>query len=147
FNRIIPPGVDPEVAPSPRNTDLVGPARDGLIIRDPRDRKVAGKNQAGVLFDQGKFLGAPVFLGELQTDGGGRLIVLGGRGASDSVPPGKPIVSFANNDRWHDDVADGPVTATVTFPGQAARPVEFPAWVTVAPPDFAPGIGGVITLY
>jgi hypothetical protein len=147
FNRTIDPGIDPEVAPQPRNTDLTGAARDGLIIRDPRNRTVSGKNQPGVPFDQGTFLGAPVFLGELRTDGAGRLIVLGGRGASASVPPGKPIVSFANNNRWHDDVADGPVTATITFPGQPARPADAPAWVTVTPPDYAPGIGGVVTLY
>lgn len=146
FNRNIPAGIDPDVAPQPRNTDLVGAARNGLIIRDPRNRTIAGKNQSGVLVDQGTFLGTPVFLGELRTDGSGRLVVLGGHGVSAS-PAGNPIVSFANNDRWYDDVADGPVTATVTFTGQAARPVDAPAWVTVAPPDYAPGIGGIITLY
>jgi hypothetical protein len=146
FDRVIAPDIDPEVAPSPRNTDLTGAARDGLIIRDPRDRRISGKNQAPVLFDQGQFLGAPVFLGELRTDGSGRLIVLGGHGVSAS-PADRPIMNFANNDRWHDDVADGPVTATITFPGAAARTVEEPSWVTVAPPDYAPGIGGIITLY
>ena len=46
---------------------------------------------------------------------------------------------FANNDKWHDDVADGPVTAVVTLPGQEPVAVHHPSWVTVAPPDFAPG--------
>jgi hypothetical protein len=39
------------------------------------------------------------------------------------------------------------VTATITFPALAPLAVQFPAWVTVAPPDYAPGIGGIITLY
>jgi len=147
LDRDLPQGIDPEIAPQPRNTDITGGARNGLIIQDPRDRKISGANQPAVAFDQGKFLGTTVYLGELRTDAKGRLVVLGGHGVSASVPPMEPLVSFANNDRWHDDVADGPVTATITFPGQAARTVESPAWVTVAPPDFAPGVGGVVTLY
>ena len=43
----------------------------------------------------------------------------------------------ANNDDWHDDVADGPVTATVTFAGKAPVRVQQPAWAVVAPPDLA----------
>lgn len=146
FNRTVTSDIDPQVAPRPRNTDLTGAARDGLIIRDPRERTILGKNQAGVLFDQGQFLGKTVSLGELRTDPLGRLMVLGGKGESGSVPPGQPITHFANNRRWHDDVADGPVTATVMFPGQPAQNID-PAWVTVAPPDFAPGIGAIVTLY
>jgi hypothetical protein len=149
-------GVDPEVAATRRNPGVTGADRAGLVIRDPRERTISGKNQAPVLFDQGKFsipdghgnvLSRSVFLGELRTDQSGRLIVLGGHGASESVPPGKPITGFANNAFWHDDVADGPVTATITFTGHPPRPVDAPAWVTVAPPDYAPGIGGIVTLY
>jgi hypothetical protein len=148
-------GIDPEVAATARNPTVVGADRDGLVIRDPRNRSIAGKNQAPVLFDGGRFavpdahgdiLSQSVYLGELRTDGLGRLIVLGGRGVSASLPPGAPITGFANNAFWHDDVADGPVTATITFAGKPARPLDAPAWVTVTPPDFAPGIGGVATL-
>jgi hypothetical protein len=154
-----PHGIDPHSAGRPRNMHLSGAARDALVIRDPRDQRVSGRNVGttpatpAVTFDQGTFLGKPVYLGELRTDQLGRLLVLGGRGKSESVPPGKPVGvgpgqnRFANNDFWHDDVADGPVTATITFAGQQPHPVESPAWVTVAPPDFAPGIGGIVTLY
>ena len=45
-------------------------------------------------------------------------------------------MTFANNDGWHDDMADGPVTAQVTLGGQALS-VE-PAWVVVAPPNYGP---------
>src|SRR5579864_7988034 len=68
-------------------------------------------------FDTGRFLGSPVPLGEVQTDSAGRLLVLGGFGSSGS-PIGAPLTTFANNDGWHDDVSDGPVTATVAFAGK-----------------------------
>jgi hypothetical protein len=148
-------GIDPEVAATRRNPGITGPDRDGLIIRDSRDKTVSGVSQPPVLFDQCQFsvrdahgdtLTKSVFLGELRTDKFGRLIVLGGHGVSASLPPGMPITGFANNAGWHDDVADGPVTATITFPGQPPKSVDAPAWVTVAPPDYAPGIGGVVTL-
>jgi hypothetical protein len=63
------------------------------------------------------------------------------------VPPGAPIGHFANNDRWHDDVSDGPVSATVTPPGGSPVVVQASSWVVVAPPDFAPGIDSMVTLY
>lgn len=87
------------------------------------------------------------FVGEIQTDRDGRLVVLGGRGESGSVPPGEPLSNFANNDRWHDDVSDGPVSATVTLPGQAPVMVHEPAWVVAGPPDFAPTIDSIVSLY
>jgi hypothetical protein len=160
LNHSLPTGIDPEVAPRPRNTDLMGSDRDGLIIRDPRERKIRGPGAAAVKFDQAEFrvpdgaggvLRKPVPLGELHTDGSGRLIVLGGHGVSGSLPAGLLIKSFANNDRWHDDVSDGPVTATVTVNGTTTAtvdvPADVPAWVIVAPPDFAPGIAAIVTLY
>src|SRR5262249_40612702 len=58
--------------------------------------------------------------------------------------PGTTL-TFANNDGWHDDVSDWPVTATVTLRGRHL-PVEH-AWVVVAPPDYAPGVIAVTTLY
>ena len=142
-------GIDPQVAPRPRNTGIVGAARNGLVIRGLNDPlpTISGENTPALKLDKGKFLGKSVYLGELRTDKLGRLIVLGGRGDSASVPPHAPLPHFANNDLWHDDVGDGPVTARIAFPGQPAKDVDSPAWVTVAPPDFAPGIGGVVALH
>src|SRR5262249_15671519 len=51
------------------------------------------------------------------------------------------------NDGWHDDVSDGPVTATITLPNQPPVQVHQSAWAVVAPPDFAPGVSGIVTLY
>jgi hypothetical protein len=93
---------------------------------------------------EGEFCGQPVYLGELKIDAKGRLIVLGGRGKTGSIP-GAKITTFANNDGWHDDVSDGPVTATVLIAGNEI-PVD-PGWVVVAPPNYAPDLKGVRTLY
>jgi hypothetical protein len=139
-------------SPPPRPTNpfrnLSEPNRAVLAITPP-SQSVAGPNLAGPRFDQGQFRGKPVYLGEMRTDAAGRLLVLGGQGASESIPANSPITNFANNDDWHDDVADGPVTATVAFSGQAPIAVkpEHAAWVIVAPPDFAPAIEGITTLY
>jgi len=95
---------------------------------------------------KGSFLGTDVLIGELLTDKAGRLLVLAGRGVSTS-PTKSPIYtgSFGNADGWQDDVADGPVTAAVQIEGRQI-PVE-PAWVVSAPPNYAPQLKGVRTLY
>jgi hypothetical protein len=58
---------------------------------------------------------------------------------------GKPADDFANNDGWYDDICDGPVTAEVRIAGETI-PVE-PAWVASAPPNYAPDLLAVRTLY
>lgn len=98
------------------------------------------------------------FLGELRTDAKGRLLVLGGHGKSvcfqhvpnPSPPPAnieQKLTAYANNDRWLDDVSDGPVYARVKVKATGKWVEAEPAWVLIGPPDFAPGIGQVITLY
>jgi hypothetical protein len=95
----------------------------------------------------GKFMKTmDVQLGDLLTDAAGRLIVLGGHGKSQSLPQ-SPLEHFADNDGWCDDMADGPVRATVRLNGSAVSIAADPAWVIVAPPDFAPPIENVVTLY
>lgn len=115
----------------------------------PSPRSVSGRNLQGPSFDDGSFEDTPVYLGELRTDNDGRLLVLGGRGRSRSIPANQPISDFANNNFWHDDVSDGTVRARVKVQGQAVVEVspENSAWVIVAPPDFAPMLGGIVTLY
>lgn len=127
-----------------RNQGVVD--RESLVIKSAQPLTIAGQDQPATAFN-GTFLGKSVYLGELRTDSRGRLIVLGGRGTSESVPAGQDLPDFANNDGWHDDVSDGPVTAIVTLPNQDPVVVHHPAWVSVAPPDFAPGIDAIITLY
>lgn len=133
-----------------RNKDDVD--RVQLAI-DPGPRSISGKSVSGGdahLFNTGTFKGTLVPLGELRTDGDGRLLVLGGRGNSAS-PSNAPVYtpsdpdSFNNANGWYDDISDGPVAATVSINGQAV-PVEG-AWVTVAPPNYAPHVIGWRTMY
>lgn len=135
-----------------RNPHLAQP---DLVIK-PAFAPIKGAGKTVTAAPEGKFRGQPVYLGELRTDAKGRLIVLGGRGVSG--PHGLPVGdgsqlaghdknSFANNVEWHDDVADGPVSATVRIPGQPDVVLTNAAWVVVAPPDFAPYTGGITTLY
>jgi len=125
-----------------RNADVAGAARAQLVI-DPGPRSIGGRKQK-VDLDGGKFYGKGVSLGELRTDDAGRLLFYGGRGVSASKS-GKEATTFANNDGWYDDVSDGPVSATVRI-GKKDVPVEH-GWVVVAPPDYAPGVQAVITMW
>jgi hypothetical protein len=133
-----------------RNAQVQGDDRAALAI-DGGPRTIEGTNTQGSAYEfHGTFMATGVYLGELRTDAAGRLIFLGGHGVSAS-PTGSPIYigsdpdSFINADGWYDDMSDGPVTAEVTIEGRAL-PVE-PAWVVTAPPDYAPGVLGVRTLY
>ena len=134
----------PEAGSAPATT-LRNPTvtdRSTLEIR-PGRRSVSGLDQPPQPFD-GAFLGRPVHLGDVRTDEAGRLVVLGGRGESASCD-GSRAITFANNEGWHDDVSDGPVTATVTLGG---LPLEvIPSWVVVAPPNYAPQRTSVRTMW
>ena len=141
----IPEAVD-EVSKTPtsiRNKEVKGDERKSLII-DPGALSVKGINQQGPNFDKGTFLGTKVYLGELKTDNKGNLIFLGGKGVSGS-PMNKPLTDFGNNDGWYDDISDGWVRAKVILDGREI-PVE-PAWVVVGPPNYAPNIVTVQTMY
>jgi hypothetical protein len=103
-----------DTSPDPKMMRNLGVSdRSQLEIR-PSPRKISGTNCAGqqYAFDDGSFFGQAVYLGELRTDEAGRLLILGGRGASGAVTGSRPIAHYANNDGWHDDTSDGSVTAT-----------------------------------
>jgi hypothetical protein len=107
-------------------------------------------------------------LGEIRctqtSDGTNRLLVLGGHGNSGSMKSGfgdPKIESYSNNDGWFDDIADGPVTAVLTYdvlkisgqdPPKTDKPmtgsvaVGDPAWVIVGYPRYAPQIVDIVTL-
>jgi hypothetical protein len=129
-----------------RNANFVGTDRARLVI-DPGPLTIAGTTTAGpeYRFDGGKFLDEPVYLGELRTDEQGRLLFLGGHGVSNTPFTHNPPTTFANNDGWHDDTSDGPVNAQVVYQGQALPVLG--AWVVCAPPNYAPDIIGVQTMF
>jgi len=119
--------------------------RERLIIDPGKVEIDAGeRGDDGEYSCVGRFMDREVYLGELRTDEQGRLVVLGGRGVADT-PEDEPVVTFANNDGWYDDISDGPVTATVSIRGREI-PVK-PAWVVVAPPNYAPMQKSVRTMW
>ncbi|MCE7995456.1 MAG: hypothetical protein HEP71_25990 [Roseivirga sp.] len=132
------------IAAQKRNSTVAGADREDLVI-DPGSISISGKNKKGrrYHFDDGEFYGNKVYLGELQTDDEGRLIFLGGNGHSAS-DTNAAAVTFANNDGWHDDTSDGVVRATVKIKGKKYEAT--PAMVAVTPPDFGPGLYGVVTM-
>lgn len=117
-----------------------------ILSITPGERSISGrdKNGAPYQFANGSFMGKEVYLGELRTDDQGRLVVLGAHGKSASYN-GARAVTFANNEGWYDDVADGPVSATVHINGKEVPVV--PAWVVVAPPNYAPQQKSVRTMW
>ncbi|MBK0417219.1 LodA/GoxA family CTQ-dependent oxidase [Chromobacterium haemolyticum] len=137
----------PEAATAPpsflRNMAIADRA---VLSIAPGERQISGRDQQGstYVFGSGRFMGKEVYLGELRTDTQGRLFVLGGHGKSASYN-GAQAITFANNEGWHDDVADGPVTANVQYQGKDI-PVD-PAWVVVAPPNYAPQQKSVRTMW
>lgn len=94
----------------------------------------------------GTFWGSQsVGLGQVRTDEEGRLLVVPADGISAS-PAGAPITSFSDNDGWHDDWSDGPVSASVRLPDGTQMEAE-PAWIACVGPNFAPEIPPITTLY
>jgi L-Lysine epsilon oxidase N-terminal/L-lysine epsilon oxidase C-terminal domain/von Willebrand factor type A domain len=124
------------------------PAADLTI--DPGARSVNGPNQQK-LFDNGviRFSGqsaTTVPLGEIRSDTENHLLVLGGAGKSAS-PGGNILPEFWRNPGWYDDIADGPVTATIKIRATNATPDVVGAWVITTPPKFAPHQDSPTTLY
>ena len=131
-----------------RNPTVHGKRRDELEISTERV-SVSGPNDVSEDMT-GTFLdyGSQVVLGKCRCDDKGRLMVTGGNGLSDTIR-GRDVAylwSYANNDWWFDDVADGPVEATVCVDGKSVE-VRGRAWVVVAPPDFSPFTQNVVPLY
>jgi hypothetical protein len=128
-----------------------GIARERLIV-DAGEQSIEGGSQGPVRM-QGKFQAklvkaVAVPLGDLRTDDNGRLIVLGGFGKSFSTADPPEFQGTFNNDNWCDDSSDGLVTATIQFKkGRGSVRVDDPAWVIVGPPDFAPPLGNIVSLY
>jgi hypothetical protein len=134
--------------PDRRNPQVTNPADRMRLIIDPQSRSLTGPNQSA-RFDTGTFKlpdtpAVLVPLGRMETDGFGRLVVIGGFGQSKS-PNGRPLQTTFNNSYWYDDVADGPISATVSIGNQTFTAEG--AWVIVGPPKYAPGIPHAITLW
>jgi hypothetical protein len=73
-------------------------------------------------------------------------LVAGGHGHSGSDETHNKITTYANNDGWYDDTADGPVTAVVVL-NDGTKIKATSAWVIAGPPAYAPQIPNLVTLY
>ncbi|MFK7948451.1 MAG: LodA/GoxA family CTQ-dependent oxidase [Saprospiraceae bacterium] len=126
-----------------RNPDVKGEDRKKLFI-DAGEKEITDTETTGSKYKMiGHFYDKPVYLGELKTDEDGRLVVLPGMGKAESLTnqPAftRDIPNYFNNARdWYDDIADGPVRASVTIEG---REIEAePGWFASAPPNYAPNV-------
>lgn len=137
-----PPG-----PPSPASITfpIATPLRDKLL--DGGIREIVGAKAGPIAFTPALSSAEPhpTYLGELRTDGDQRLLVLGGLGESVGDP--RKLRHFYRNETWYDDVSDGPVSAEIVFADGTTDTEVEPAWVMVAPPDFAPTVPGIVTLY
>jgi len=135
---VVRPGSPPS---QPTRPVLAAGAEDRVI-----DSGNVSVDAGGAVSLDGTYRATSVHLGDASVDASHRLLVLGGTGRAAS-PTNAPIGgSFYNNPGWFDDLADGPVSAEIVLADGTVHAAE-PAWVIVAPPDFAPGCGGVVTLY
>lgn len=84
-------------------------------------------------------------LGQMELHGDFSLTVLGGFGHAGSIGQAS-LPSYANNPDWFDDTSDGSVQARVVL-ADGVKIDASPAWVIVGPPDFAPPIENIVTMY
>jgi L-Lysine epsilon oxidase N-terminal/L-lysine epsilon oxidase C-terminal domain len=150
-----------------RNADITDPTARQKLVIDPGPQIVDCTENRKAEFSRG---GNPSYavnfppedikpnridtLGSILTDNDGRLLVLGGHGNSGSFKAGfghPRIDSYANSDGWFDDVSDGPVMARLVMKEERVDrlryvDVEYPAWVLVGYPRYAPQVLDMITL-
>lgn len=125
-----------------RNNATGNDQQDKDLIIDSGPQTVAAPGETRQL--AGRFRGAPILLGDIKEQPNGRLLFRTSDGHAQS-PNGTPIGDFADNDNWFDTACDGSIKAQVTDGGAVVDAV--PAWVIGAPPDYAPGIENMVTLY
>ena len=131
--------------PERKNRRNAGVADRRSLEIDPGEARLSTPGAVVTLSDAAT--ASPVnTLGQLRMEPTGRLLFVGGQESTGSTPGAPPIEEYASNDGWFDDMSDGTVHATVTFPdGHAAEAQS--AWVIVGPPKFAPGIRNIVSLY
>lgn len=147
-----------------RNPSVSGKDREKLVI-DAGEKGISGVNKSGREYEMSgwymhekikkeenqntqtakekEYEKRAVYLGELRTEETGRLVVLPARGISESPSNQPPFVrgedfSFSNGKDWYDDIADGPVRATVTIGDKKMEAVS--GWFASAPPNYAPDV-------
>ncbi len=89
-------------------------------------------------------------LGTLEYDNG-TLIFYAGDGVSASLNPSDLNTDFADNSNWYDDICDGRISASITDKKTGKtyqlNDAHSAAWIATAPPDYAPQIQPISTLF
>ncbi len=130
-----------------RNAGVKGKARQKYII-DPGPRTVNAPRQKVAFsrynispsYPHGSFPPEDLSplpintLGEIMMDDCGRLLVLGGFGATGGSGD---VSTYAGADEWFDDISDGYVLATIVFKDGKMLDLE-PAWVVSGSPKYRP---------
>ena len=92
-----------------------------------------------------------VDLGTIEYDVDGTLIFYAADGISAALNPSDLNTDFADNSNWYDDICDGRVTAVITSKTSSEQyslvDAHAAAWIATAPPDYAPQIQPIATLY
>ena len=84
-------------------------------------------------------------LGKMRVDADWTMTFTPAPGVSGSTD-GSGLIDFANNPNWFDNTSDGPVRANLILSNGTRIPAD-PAWLLVSPPDFAPAIENIVSLY
>jgi hypothetical protein len=91
-----------------------------------------------------------VNLGTIEYDAG-TLIFYPADGLSASLNPSDLNTDFADNSNWYDDICDGKVSAKIknrnTGDEYELNDSHTAAWIATAPPDYAPQIQPISTMY
>ncbi len=147
--------------PNKRRNEHVRSKERHMLIINPGEVSIQGAADQPIPLE-GRFWGAfkdsaptgnhetlTVKLGELRTDGEGRLLVFPADGISRSVLLAQRIDNFTDNDAWYDDWCDGWVKAEVKMQkGKTWGKDEVEnAWVACCGPDFSPEIPPIISIY
>ncbi|WP_046755753.1 LodA/GoxA family CTQ-dependent oxidase [Kordia jejudonensis] len=92
-----------------------------------------------------------VNLGTVEYDDDGTLIFYGADGVSASLNPSDLNTDFADNSNWYDDICDGRITASIRKKDSGEEykldDANSAAWVASAPPDYAPQIQPLSTMF
>jgi hypothetical protein len=156
-------GVDERGIPNSRKELINGPNFGSVSLANGR-MELEGlfpfprKGEVSNIANKMKTTSKSVKLGTIEYDEddsntatNGSLIFYSGDGISASLNPSDLNTDFADNSNWYDDICDGRVTAKLTPKGGGETIVldsaEAAAWVASAPPDYAPQINPISSLY
>ncbi len=108
------------------------------------------KSDGSLLAQKMSTTSKPVTLATVENDKG-TLIFYPADGISAALNPSDLNTDFADNSNWYDDICDGRVTARITHKKTGKvfdlSDADAAAWVATAPPDYAPQIQPIATMY